>query len=111
MKLSQTVLKLQTVQEYMTEITIYYVQRAITPKIGHPELWILCSACRLMVLYICITLHENISNSFQVIERTRNVMDRLGGQTMSPHPVGGTWGEKGGLIPNPARASRKEEIK
>ena len=63
-----------------------------------------------MVLYICITLHENTSNSFQVIEQTRNVMDRLRGQTMSPHPVGGMWG-KGGLIPNPARAYRKEEIK
>ena len=30
----------------------------------------LCSACCHMVLYICETFHNNISNGFQLIERT-----------------------------------------
>ena len=52
---------------------IYYFQfqRAITPKIRNPELWFLRSACRLMLLYICVKFHENISNSFWVTERIR----------------------------------------
>ena len=45
---------------------IYYFQfqRAITPKIRNPELWFLRSACRLLLLYICVKFHENISNGF-----------------------------------------------
>ena len=52
---------------------IYYFQfqRAITPKIRNPELWFLRFARRLMLLYICIKFHENISNGFGVTERTR----------------------------------------
>ena len=59
--------------QYMVEMAIfniYNVQRAVTPKVGQPELWFLCSACRLMVLYICERFHENILNSFQLTERT-----------------------------------------
>ena len=42
----------------LTERTIVhggngYVQRAITPKVGYPELRFMCSARRLMVLYMC----------------------------------------------------------
>ena len=52
---------------------IYYFQfqRAITPKIRNPELRFLRSAGRLMLLYICVKFHENISNGFLVTERTR----------------------------------------
>ena len=52
---------------------IYYFQflRAITPKIRNPELRFLRSARRLMLLYICVKFHENISNGFGVTERTR----------------------------------------
>ena len=52
---------------------IYYFQfqRTITPKIPNPELRFLRSACRLMLLYICVKFHENISNGFGVTERTR----------------------------------------
>ena len=50
----------------MTEITIYNVQRAVNPKAGNSELWFLCSAHHIMVIYICINFQENISNSFQV---------------------------------------------
>ena len=49
----------------------FQFQRAITPKICNPELWFLCSACRLMLLYICEKFHENISNGFGVTEQTR----------------------------------------
>ena len=50
----------------MTGITIYTVQRVVTPKVGHSELGFLCSAHHIMVIYICIKFQENISNSFQV---------------------------------------------
>ena len=40
------------------------VQRAIhaTPKVCKPELRFICSAHRLMVLYICLKFCENITN-------------------------------------------------
>ena len=52
---------------------IYYFQfqRAITPKIRNPELRFLRSARRLMLRYICVKFHENISNDFWITERTR----------------------------------------
>ena len=50
----------------MAIFNIYNVERAVTPKVGLPELWFLCSACRLIVLYICKRIHENISNHFQL---------------------------------------------
>ena len=40
-------------------------------KRGKPELWFMCSACRLLVLYICVKFHANISDSIRVMERTR----------------------------------------
>ena len=40
--------------EYMAEMDMFNVQRAITPKEGKPELRLMCSACRLIVLYICV---------------------------------------------------------
>ena len=45
----------------MTWITIYNVQRVITPKAGNSEIWFLCSANQIMVIYICIMFQENIS--------------------------------------------------
>ena len=35
------------------------------------QLWILCSARCLMVFYTCEKFHNNISNGFQLTERTR----------------------------------------
>ena len=43
---------------------IYYVQSAIIYKVSKPELWFLCSAHPIIVLYICMKFHENISNNF-----------------------------------------------
>ena len=31
--------------EYMVEMAIFNVQRAITPKVGKPELGFMCSVC------------------------------------------------------------------
>ena len=49
-----------------------YVQcsKGITPKVGKPELKFMCFACRLIVLYICVTFRENISDGLRVMERT-----------------------------------------
>ena len=77
---------------------IYYFQfqRAITPKLRNPELRFLRSAHRLMLRYIYIKLHENISNGFGVTERTRfcdrqidRRTDYQGKNKMSPNPTGG----------------------
>ena len=35
---------------------------AIINKVCKPELWFLCSAHRIIVLYICMKFHKNISN-------------------------------------------------
>ena len=49
MKISQVVFTLQSGHEYMEllEMAMFHVQRAITPKEGKPQLWFMCSACRL----------------------------------------------------------------
>ena len=39
---------------------MFNIQMAITPKVGKQELQFMCSACRLIVLYICVKFHENI---------------------------------------------------
>ena len=41
---------------------ILNVQRAVTPKLGKPELRCMSSAHCLMVLYICVKFRENIRN-------------------------------------------------
>ena len=43
---------------------IYYVQSPIIKKLCKPELWFLCSAHPIIVLYICMKFNENISNDF-----------------------------------------------
>ena len=54
----------------MTEITIYYVQRAMTPKAEKNKVKVLCSASCLIVVNISVEFHENISNGFHVRGRT-----------------------------------------
>ena len=53
------------------EMAIFNVQRAITPNVGRPELWFMCSACCLMVLYICVKFSENIANGISILEQTQ----------------------------------------
>ena len=62
----------RTGENYPTIITKY---SSLTipfsiPKVGKPELHFLCSAHCLMVLYICEKFHNNISNGYQLTERT-----------------------------------------
>ena len=56
--------------KYTVEMAMFNVQRSMAPKVCKPELRFMCSACRLIVLYICVKFRENISNGFQFTERT-----------------------------------------
>ena len=53
----------------------------ITPKVGKSELLFICSANRLIVLYICVKFRENISNGIRVMERTPNHEELTDGRT------------------------------
>ena len=48
------------------ETKIVNTQKAITPKVGKPELWFMCSAPRLMVFKVGVKFHENVSRSLTV---------------------------------------------
>ena len=65
------VFNLHSGHEFIVEMAMFNVQRAITPKVSKPALRYMCSALCLMVLYICVKLRENISNLIRVMERTR----------------------------------------
>ena len=56
--------------EYMVEMAMSNVQRAMTSKVGKPES--MCSAHHPMVLYIVVKFPENISNGIRVKEWTQN---------------------------------------
>ena len=51
-------------------MTIVKFKRGITTKLYRQELHFLCSACRLMMLFISMKFHDNILNGFQVMEET-----------------------------------------
>ena len=71
MKVPWTFFELQSGHDHIAKSTIFnFKKRAITPKTHNPESRFLCSARRLMLLYICAKFHENISNVFWVTERT-----------------------------------------
>ena len=59
-------------------MNIVNTQRAITPKVGKPELWFLCSAYRLIVSNVCVKFHENMSRGLKVMERTRKFLSHKG---------------------------------
>ena len=56
----------------MVEMVMFNIQRVITPKVGKPELWFMCSAHSPMVLYISVKFRETISNGIRIIKRTQN---------------------------------------
>ena len=62
MRISQTVLMLQSGHEYVVEMAIFNVQREIAPRKCNPELRFLRSARRLIVSNIYVKFHGNISN-------------------------------------------------
>ena len=57
------------ISQLKCQMTMFNVQEGITPKVGKPELQFMCSAHPLMVLYICVKFHENITNG--IMERKR----------------------------------------
>ena len=70
MKISQTVFDLQSGHEYMVEMAmLMFIGQ--DSKVGKPELQFMCSACRHMVLYICVTFREISGNGIRVMGRTR----------------------------------------
>ena len=44
-------------------LAMFNVQKAKTSKLGKPELRFMCSACRLIVLCMCVKFHENIERT------------------------------------------------
>ena len=50
----------------MTKVTLYHVQWGVTPKVGKPQLWSLCSVCYLMVVNISVKVLKIITNGFQI---------------------------------------------
>ena len=61
--ISRTVFNIQSGREYMVEMDTFNVPRAITLKVGKPELRFMCSASHFIVLYICIKFCENIERT------------------------------------------------
>ena len=57
---------------------IVNTQRAITPKVGKPELWFMCSARGLLVFDVCVMFHENMSSGFKIMARTRKLLTHKG---------------------------------
>ena len=55
----------------MMKMSLFNVQRAITPKVDMPELRFMYSSPYLIVFYICVKFHENSTNGIGVVERTR----------------------------------------
>ena len=70
-KIPSTVFKLQSGHDSNTKITIFNVQRTITPKVGKPQLHFSCSAHLFMVVNISVKLRKNILYGFQITRRTR----------------------------------------
>ena len=85
----------------MNNHKIYYFQyqKAITLNIDYPELWFLHFAHCLMLVNICVKVHEDSLNGFsghnfvtdrQVNKQTDKQMDRgLGKNNMSSYPKEG----------------------
>ena len=53
---------------------MFNVQRAITPKVGKPELWFMSSAHCLELFYIGVKFYENISKGIRVIWSGNEIM-------------------------------------
>ena len=62
MKTSQRVFNLQSGHEYMVENGYVQCSKGNYAESRQPKLQFMCSACRLMVLYICVKFGENMMN-------------------------------------------------
>ena len=57
-------LKLSSGHDFFMETATYKVQRHVTQKVSIQELWFLHSACRIMLVNICMKFHEDTLNGF-----------------------------------------------
>ena len=57
---------------------IVNTQKAITPKVGKPELRFMSAACRLILFNICVRFHDNMSSGFKLMEQTRKLLTQKG---------------------------------
>ena len=71
--ISRTVFNFQSGHEYRVELTVFDSQRAITPKGGKRELRFMCSARRLIEIFICLKFRENISDGTRAVDRIRMI--------------------------------------
>ena len=62
---------------------IVNTQRAITPKVGKPELQFMCSAGCLRMFNVCVKFHENMSSGFKIMEWTRKLLHTKGNNSKS----------------------------
>ena len=56
--------KLQSGRQFVKETATYKVQMDVTQKVSTQELWFLRSTRRLMLVNICMKIHEGILNGF-----------------------------------------------
>ena len=83
-KISRTLSELWSGHEYMVEMAMFNVQRAIIPKVGKPKLRFMCSAHRLIVVYIAVKFRENIK---MVSERIKNSKARTDTQNFGRYKM------------------------
>ena len=57
---------MSSTDHFVTELLLTKYIRGITKTIPIQELWLLCSAHRLMVLNTCMKFYEHILNGFKV---------------------------------------------
>ena len=79
--ISRTVFYLLSGHEYMVEMAMFNVRRAITPEVSKPEVRFMYSVRRLIVLYTSVKFRENISDGIRVMQRTRMIEALADGRT------------------------------
>ena len=65
MKISQMVFNSQSRHQYMVEMAIFNVQRAIPPKVGNPEIWFVFCTLSHGAVHL-LNFHENTSNGINL---------------------------------------------
>ena len=71
----------------MVEIAMFNVQRAITPKVGKPELQIMCFANHLIVLYICVRFWKRPLLPSGQLSKPGRLVKALGHHMMQPNEM------------------------
>ena len=64
----------------MQKCLVKKMQREIIKKVRKLELYILCTVCLFMWIYIPSRYHPNILNSFGAIEHTQKIVEKCKGK-------------------------------